>query len=84
MRFAELEASMLNEPACSRCGGTQLEPGAIQATGRLYFRPANAKFLTFRTGDIAIHANVCIACGHVDLVADVKKLSSLTERAKPY
>lgn len=75
---------MSHERKCSECGGTELEPGSIQSTGKIYFRPANAKFLTFRTADIEVKANVCIACGHVQLVANVEKLAALTERAKAY
>lgn len=75
---------MTSERKCTECGGTDLEPGAIQSTGKLYFRPANAKFLTLRTADISVNANVCVDCGHVQLVADVEKLAALTTRAKPY
>jgi hypothetical protein len=74
---------MSHESKCSQCGGTNLEPGVLQSTGKLNFRPANSKFLTFKTGNIAVNASVCTTCGHVDVVADVKKLSALTERAKP-
>ena len=68
---------------CSRCGSTVAEPGSVHSTGRMYFRPANAKFLTLRTGDIELKANVCTQCGHVDLVADAAKLDTLTRRAEP-
>jgi hypothetical protein len=79
-----MEVPMPLEPKCSQCGGTDLEPGSIQSTGKVYFRPANAKFLTLSTGGAVVNANVCLSCGHIDLVADVKKLSALTQRAKPF
>ena len=68
---------------CSRCGSVVAEPGAVHSTGRMYFRPANAKFLTLKTGDIELKANACTRCGHVELVADVAKLDALTRRAEP-
>jgi len=74
---------MAYEYQCSRCGGNAAEPGAVRSTGGVYFRPTNAKFLTMRTGDIELRANACTQCGHVDLVADVEKLSALTRRAEP-
>jgi len=49
----------------------------MHSTGKVHFRPAHTKFLTLHTGDIAVNAIACMNCGHVELVADVKKLSSL-------
>ena len=68
---------------CPRCGSAVAEPGSVHSTGRVYFRPANAKFLTLKTGDIELKANACTQCGHVDFVADVAKLDVLTRRAQP-
>lgn len=68
---------------CSRCGCTDAEPGSIASTGRLYFRPTNSKFLTMKTANIEVKANACTGCGHVDFVADVGKLNTLTARAEP-
>ena len=68
---------------CPRCGSTVAEPGSVHSTGRIYFRPTNAKFLTLKTGDIELKANACAQCGHVDFVADVGKLDTLTRRAEP-
>ena len=68
---------------CPRCGCTVAEPGSVHSTGRMYFRPANAKFLTLKTGDIELKANACTGCGHVDFVASVDKLDALTRRAEP-
>jgi death-on-curing protein len=68
---------------CPRCGGVDAEPGTVQSTGGLHFRPANAKFLTLQTANIEVRANACTNCGHVDLVADVAKLHAITARAQP-
>jgi death-on-curing protein len=76
-------SAMAYDYQCSRCGGQVAEPGAVGSTGGMYFRPTNAKFLTLKTGDIRLRANACTQCGHVDLVADVDKLSALTRRAEP-
>lgn len=74
---------MSREAKCDHCGGFDLEPGQIQANGLLHFRPTNSKFMTFRTADVGVKANVCRDCGTVQLVADTRKLASLTERARP-
>ena len=69
---------------CSACQSEQLEPGAIQSTGKIYFRPENAKFFSFKTANIEIKANLCLACGHVELTADTQKASALLGKAKPH
>ncbi len=74
---------MVHDYACPRCGGTAAEPGTVHSTGKVYFRPANTKFMTLKTGDIELRANACTACGHVDFVADVGRLAHLTRRAEP-
>ena len=75
--------TMAKEKTCLRCGGSNLEPGVIQSTGRIHFRATNTKIMTFKTSDISIDANICLDCGTLDLVGDVKKAQSLTGRAKP-
>lgn len=62
---------------CLRCGTPHLEPGAIQSTGRLYFRPANSRFWTFKTADVPVQANLCLECGALELVGDMKKAEAL-------
>ncbi len=69
---------------CRRCGGQRLEPGSMQSTGKLYFRPANTKFLTLKTADVPIRANICLDCGAVELLGDVSKARALTDRKEPY
>ena len=69
---------------CIRCGGERLEPGRIQSTGRIYFRPENTQFLQLKTADIAVTANICLECGTIELVGDVVKVSKLVERVRPH
>lgn len=71
----------MKEKKCLRCGGTNLEPGIVQSTGRVYFRPENTKLLTFQTSDVPVRVNICIDCGTLDFVGDVHKAQSLTGRA---
>ena len=71
--------TMSDEQKCLRCGGTNLEPGSIQSTGKVCFRPKKCKFLTTKSGDICVNANICIDCGHLELVGDVKKTKLLVK-----
>jgi predicted nucleic-acid-binding Zn-ribbon protein len=74
---------MATEKKCLRCGGASLEPGAIRSTGHIYFRPENAKFFTFQFADVPVRANMCVDCGTIELVGDVRKAQSLTGKPKP-
>lgn len=64
------------EYKCHRCGSTRLEPGALSPVS-VTFRPANTKFLTLRTNDVPVKANMCLDCGMLQLVGDVKKAQAL-------
>jgi predicted nucleic-acid-binding Zn-ribbon protein len=68
---------------CSICENENLEPGSIQSTGKIFFRLENTKFLSFKTANIELKANLCMACGHVELMADTQKASALLSKAKP-
>ena len=70
---------MSDELKCLRCGGTNLAPGTVQASGSLRFRPDNTKFWTLETGDVAIQSFMCTDCGTVTLLGDVDKEKRLTE-----
>jgi predicted nucleic-acid-binding Zn-ribbon protein len=72
---------MSHEAKCARCGGTNLEPGHLHTTGKVHFRPTHSKFLTLHTSDVHIHAEVCMDCGHLQMLADVKKLSTLVNHS---
>jgi hypothetical protein len=67
---------------CLRCGGERLEPGSLAAHGGLSFFPANATFWTL-TPNVAIQAFLCLDCGNVELVGDVKKAEALVGQGKP-
>ena len=70
---------MNEEKKCLRCGGTNLKRGAFQSTGRIYFRPEDAKFVTVLTSGTSVCAEVCFDCGHVELVVDANKVKSLAK-----
>ncbi len=71
----------MSQDACPSCGKPALVRGALQSTGSVRFRPFQAKFLTFRTADIAIQAHMCASCGCVVLLGDAHKLEQLKSSA---
>lgn len=66
---------------CGRCGGTQIASGSLYSAVRVSFRPSEAKFLTFQTGDVMTKAMMCRDCGVVEIVGDVTKLKRLMSGA---
>jgi len=62
---------------CTSCGSDKFEPGKLQSTGRISFRPKNTKFLSLKTADIEVEGNICTDCGHIMLVGDAKKAKAL-------
>ena len=69
---------------CPICGSERIEPGNIRSTGKIYFRPENTKFLSLKTPDIEIKANLCLECGNVNLIADAHKAGAILGKAEPY
>ena len=69
---------------CSVCESEDLEPGGIQSTGKIYFRPKNARFLSIKTANVEIKATLCLRCGHLDLIADPQQASALLGKAKTH
>lgn len=65
---------------CAACGHHDLLEGRIQGTGRLYFRPAAARFWAWEEGLVPTTARTCAACGYVQLHADTEKLSRLRRK----
>lgn len=63
---------------CLRCGAEMIDTGALYSPVRTSFRPAEAKFLTFETGDVLTRATMCRQCGLIEIVGDVNKLRRLT------
>ena len=72
------------EGICPLCNSNNIEPGAIQSTGRIYFRPENTKFFTLSTNDVPVNANMCMECGHIMLVGDLHKANKLLKMASPH
>jgi hypothetical protein len=67
---------------CLRCNGERMEPGGMQSFGGLYFYPTNCTFWTLQP-NVAIQAFLCLDCGTVELVGDVKRAEALVGQAKP-
>ena len=72
------------EKKCLRCGGENLTPGKLQSTGKVCFIPENTKFLTLKTSDVKVGANLCLDCGFVELIGDIIKAKDLTTQKDPY
>lgn len=67
---------------CLRCGYSSLEPGRVQSTGLLYFRPTNPRIMTVRTADIPLQANMCLSCGTIDFRGEVNKARKLSKQTE--
>jgi len=70
---------MSDEKKCLRCGGANLLLSELQSTGKLYARPKNAKLGAIFTTGVLVHGDVCIDCGHVELVVDAAKMKSIAK-----
>ena len=75
---------MKNDRKCPSCGSTCLEPGAIQSTGKVYFRPENTSFFTLNTADVPIEASLCMDCGYVMMIGDLRKANKILKQAKAH
>lgn len=73
---------MSEENTCSRCGGSKLEVGRVQSTGRIHFHFENPRFLTMQTGYVPILSTICLDCGNIDLAGDVSKARRLSRKAQ--
>ena len=65
------------ELKCPVCGSEKLEPGNIQSTGRVYFRPKNTKFLNMKTANVEIGGHICTECGYIMFVGNKEKVKAL-------
>ena len=68
---------MANKNTCLLCGSRELVDGRLLSTGRVYFRPQHAKFISLRVADLAVKTYMCSACGAITLRGDVEKLHRL-------
>jgi hypothetical protein len=66
---------------CPICINAELEAGTLHATGKVHFRPDDAKFLKLKTANVEVNALLCTQCGHVTLRADAEKVKALTQQA---
>jgi len=73
----------MHDRVCPSCGGKNSIAGAVVSTGKLFFKPSDTPFLTLKTNDVAVHANMCLDCGVIVLVGDVAKAKSLTGQKTP-
>jgi len=74
---AEEDAAGVSDEACAVCGRGPLIEGHVQDLGRIYFRPSRTRFWVLHEAVIPVAARMCAECGHVDLVADTRKLRRL-------
>jgi hypothetical protein len=72
--------TMADENTCSRCGGSKLESGRVQSTGRIHFHFENPRFLTMHTGYVPIVSTMCLDCGKIDLAGEVTKARRLSKK----
>ena len=70
---------MGQENKCLKCGGTNVKPGAIQSTGKIYACPNDAKLSTVFTSGTLVNANICFDCGHVEMVVEPEKLKLMAK-----
>ena len=64
--------------SCPACHHTQMTPGDLQSTGRLYFRPHKTKFWTLKDSNVDLEARICARCGYLATYADLQKVNALT------
>lgn len=73
---------MSNNMKCANCGGTNLHKGELSSTGKVYFRPSGTKFLSLKSANVDVSANMCMDCGAISLYGDTQKAKKLIESKK--
>jgi predicted nucleic-acid-binding Zn-ribbon protein len=71
--------TMNDEKKCLRCGSPNLSPSDVQSTGKIYSRPKDAKLVTVLTTGVPVSANICLDCGHVELVVNADKARKIAK-----
>ena len=66
-------------PRCPQCGQGQLEPGVLQSSYRVRFRPDDMKFFSLTVG-AEVLAAACTHCGYVQVSVDPKELAALLRK----
>ena len=64
----------MSADTCHHCGCDSLASGSLLSSGLIKFRPGTAKFLSFRTADIAVKARMCRSCGAISMIGNREKL----------
>ena len=62
---------------CAVCGHGYLLAGSVRSTGKVYFQPQRTRFFVLADSMINVVASACPGCGHVQMFADVEKISRL-------
>ena len=62
---------------CASCGNSELAEGQLQGIGKMYFRPARAKFWVLDEALVPTRCRVCTACGYIQIHAETTKLRRL-------
>ena len=70
---------MSQENRCLKCGGTNVSPGKLQSTGKIYARPDNAKLDTIFTTGALVNANICFDCGSVEMFVEPDKIKLMVK-----
>ena len=65
---------------CVVCGHTILVEGRVQATGKLFFKPAKSSFWVLHEAMVPTQAKACPACGHIQFYVEPQKLRDLKPR----
>lgn len=65
---------------CAACGHATLVEGNLRGAGKLYFRPAHARFWVLDEAFVGTRARVCPACGYLQMHVDTEKLGRLMPR----
>lgn len=66
---------------CASCGHKELIDGQLQGLGKLYFRPAKARFWSLEEALVPTRCRVCAACGYIQIHADAEKARRLVNGA---
>ena len=65
---------------CSGCGGSSLESGKVQSTGRMHFHFSDPRFFTTYTSYVPIVSTMCLDCGKIELIGEVSKARKIAKK----
>ncbi len=76
------EDALRAKQKCAVCGHAEFASGSVRSTGRIYFHPDKTRFFVPFESLVPLDAQVCTACGHVQLFADTERLARLIPEDK--